>query len=243
MPKSEHQFDVEAETTNFVEELAGTLTAVLGEDVRPFDLDVREHEGQVRVAARTPDIGIPLTVEGREILRLTIVYRFTHDSRKAYLKTEKSSISVYPVDTATPLFRYDYLHDAGERIPAAHFNVHAHRDEALFALYVSSRERAKRRQRNAEDGIAAKLADVHFPVGGHRFRPCVEDVLEMLIVEFGVDKQPAWKAAINKGREAWRRKQLKAAVWDDPGAAREALEEFLRSGRPEQINEERLHAL
>jgi hypothetical protein len=31
------------------------------------------------------------------------------------------------------------------------------------------------------------MRELHFPVGGPRFRPCLEDVLEMLVVELGVD--------------------------------------------------------
>lgn len=244
LPTAEQEpFDIQQVAEEFVEELTGTLRDVLGGAVQPFELDFTEQNGEHRAAARTPKTGVPLSVGGRQILRLTVMYHLAHDSRRIYLKTEKSSVIVYPFGSATPLFHYDYNHDAGGKSPAAHINVHAHRDEALYALYLSDRGRGKRRQRDADRGTAAKLADIHFPVGGHRFRPCLEDVLEMLVLEFGIDKEPRWRDAVTRGRERWRRNQLKAAIWDDPAAARAALAEFDQSGRPEALNKSRVHAL
>ena len=60
-------------------------------------------------------------------------------------------------------------------------------------------------------------------MGGHRFRPCVEDVLNALVVEFGVDRVPGWERAVQEGREQWRRTQLRAAVRDCPEEAAVAL--------------------
>jgi len=61
-------------------------------------------------------------------------------------------------------------------------------------------------------------------MGGHRFRPCLEDLLHLLVTEFGVDQQQEWRAARQEGREEWRRLQLKAAVRDAPEEARRTLE-------------------
>lgn len=67
---------------------------------------------------------------------------------------------------------------------------------------------------------------IHFPLAGARFRPCLEDVIELLINEFGVNAQPGWQNAIRCGRIAWRHIQLAAAVRDDPETARSALQEL-----------------
>ncbi|MDQ1286067.1 MAG: hypothetical protein QG663_1493, partial [Thermodesulfobacteriota bacterium] len=49
------------------------------------------------------------------------------------------------------------------------------------------------------------FSSVHIPIGGTRFRPCIEDVLQMLISEFGVDRiDQTWREALDKGRTRWR---------------------------------------
>jgi hypothetical protein len=40
------------------------------------------------------------------------------------------------------------------------------------------------------------MSDLHFPVGGSRFRPSLEDVLDMLVRELGVDHEPGWRDAL-----------------------------------------------
>lgn len=70
------------------------------------------------------------------------------------------------------------------------------------------------------------IQDVHFPMGGHRFRPCLEDVLHMLIEEFGIDRQSETFQALEEGRIAWRRKQARSVVRDDPESAVNALRQL-----------------
>ncbi|WP_454050332.1 hypothetical protein [Cellulomonas sp. Marseille-Q8402] len=67
------------------------------------------------------------------------------------------------------------------------------------------------------------MSTLHFPLGGHRFRPAFEDVLEMLVREFGLDTRDGWEDAVRTGRERWRGTQLRAAVRDDPASAAAAL--------------------
>ena len=58
---------------------------------------------------------------------------------------------------------------------------------------------------------------MHFPVGGFpepdssvRFRPILEDFIEMLILEEMVDPREGWEAAVAKGWEAAVAKGRKA---------------------------------
>ncbi|KJL37751.1 hypothetical protein RS81_03509 [Microbacterium terrae] len=67
------------------------------------------------------------------------------------------------------------------------------------------------------------LAELHFPVGGERFRPSVEDVVEFLIRQCGVDHVSGWEEHIYEGRELWRRMQFRAVVRDLPAEAAEIL--------------------
>lgn len=68
------------------------------------------------------------------------------------------------------------------------------------------------------------MEEVHFPVGGSRFRPTLEDVLQLLIEEFGVTAKDHWQVALRERRSSWERKQLAAAVRDDPAQAIKTLE-------------------
>ncbi|MFC0247381.1 hypothetical protein ACFFIO_02585 [Citricoccus parietis] len=67
------------------------------------------------------------------------------------------------------------------------------------------------------------MQELHFPMGGHRFRPALEDVLEMLIDEFGIDNDQNAREALKRGRLVWRQTQTKSAVRDDPESAVEVL--------------------
>lgn len=70
------------------------------------------------------------------------------------------------------------------------------------------------------------LSTIHLPVGGERFRPCLEDFLQLLIADCGVDAVPGWEGAIESGRETWRRRQLKSVVRDIPNDAVAVLREL-----------------
>ncbi|MFG1653709.1 hypothetical protein ACGFIE_27625 [Micromonospora sp. NPDC049275] len=70
------------------------------------------------------------------------------------------------------------------------------------------------------------MAKFHFPLGGHRFRPCVEDVLQAVVEEICVDTVDGWRNAVDEGREKWRQLQLLAAVRDAPSLAARALNEL-----------------
>jgi hypothetical protein len=66
----------------------------------------------------------------------------------------------------------------------------------------------------------------HLPVGGRRYRPTLEDMVEFLITERLARPKRGWKRAIADGREEFRKKQLRAAIRRDPDTARDALEKL-----------------
>lgn len=70
------------------------------------------------------------------------------------------------------------------------------------------------------------MHELHFPLGGHRFRPCLEDVLQMLVEEFGIDTADGALDALAAGREKWRRHQTGAVVRDAPEEAVRVLREL-----------------
>ena len=88
---------------------------------------------------------------------------------------------------------------------------------------AGNNRRVDRRRADTADGSSMRPADLHLPLGGPRFRPALEDVLEMLVVEFAIDCSQGWRASLREGRSLWRDTQLRAAVADNPEAAVEAL--------------------
>jgi hypothetical protein len=202
--------------------------------------------GRVTVGVLDGDLNfrsIPLSVGGKERLRLLVKFYCCWDSGSDYLAVDESWFHTRVRDKDDPLFRYEYLRGASGRVPAAHIQMHAHRDEFVYLLMAGDRGRPKVRRRT---GVVPKLSEFHFPLGGHRFRPCLEDVLEALILEFGLDTRPGWRTAIQDGREEWRRIQTRAVVRDAPSEAVEALRELgwevTPPDKPLRDNRERLRA-
>lgn len=162
---------------------------------------------------------IPLKIDGRERMQLEVDYRLAWDSGGTFLKVTGSRVKVFSAHRSDPLWRVDYLQAATAK-PVAYLHVHAHRDEIVHLMAAGAKSPVRDRDR---EEFRYGLADLHFPLGGDRFRPCLEDVLQMLIREFGMDCAPQAMDAIDAGRQRWRDRQLMAAVRDHPEAAATAL--------------------
>lgn len=67
------------------------------------------------------------------------------------------------------------------------------------------------------------LERLHFPVGGRRYRPILEDVIEFLVTEQLADGREGWPDVIEAERREYRRIQLRAAIRRDPETARAAV--------------------
>jgi hypothetical protein len=126
---------------------------------------------------------------------------------------EESKFHLGVAGMPDPPFRFEYERGLDEDIPAAHLQIHAPRDETSFLMTRADKKRPKARRKTDRMGV---LSELHFPLGGHRYRPCLEDVLHMIILEFGVQTTRTWRAELNKGRAEWRRLQLQSAVHDAP---------------------------
>lgn len=70
------------------------------------------------------------------------------------------------------------------------------------------------------------MSALHIPVGGARFRPCVEDVIQFLIEECRLDAVPDYGQVLAAGRARWRRTQTKAVVRDFPDEAAGTLRDL-----------------
>lgn len=227
--------ELERASQEFAEELTSTVHAV-APDCEVFK--ARSVEGGKRFTVKQqPETGIPLLVNGEPLLMLKVNYRCAWDGEGTFMAIDKSSIGVFAAASEKqPLFRYEYERNAST-VPSAHIHIHAHRDAFTYVM-ARSGHGTRRGAARAQGSSVPVMQEIHFPVGGHRFRPCLEDVLEMLLDEFGVDGARDARVELKKGRMRWRQTQTKSVVRDDPQSAIAALEDLgydvtLRDGEAE----------
>jgi hypothetical protein len=68
------------------------------------------------------------------------------------------------------------------------------------------------------------LDKFHIPVGGRRYRPSLEDFIEFLHAERLLPTlREGWRELLAETRGDWLRRQLRAAVRNDPDSAAEQL--------------------
>lgn len=222
----------------FQTELSTTVNETLGREDALTNFLLRATETRVSLTTNRP---IELFIDGEHQLNLLITYWLSLSSDSQFLAVDTSSFKVLTLeenDQFGPIVTFDYMRQPrSSDVPTSHLNLHTQNDSTLRALALSgSSRRAKNRRRKAaksfDKGRSVRSphgaeGDIHIPLGGARFRPCLEDVLEMLIVEFGVDhNKNSWKRTLSEGRKRWRKHQLLAAVKDNPTTAAERLREL-----------------
>jgi hypothetical protein len=213
--------ELEPLVEDFAKEIADLLEATLkygddiGDDERTLEVKPRDVAGRLMIRSGSKEKlgGIPLYAAGKRVAKLEIEFRCDFDTSENYLAVRKSKIQVSSLKREEPLFRIDYVHEC-DYGPSAHWNIHAERGSLSAWLAQANPEHS------------SKLSKVHFPVGGSRYRPCLEDVLDLLIEEFHIDHLDTAPDAIAAGRERWRRKQVKVLVRDSPDDAVHALEKL-----------------
>lgn len=221
----------------FRNELSETLGMVLGPLSSANDFEIVSVRNRITIGPKNG--AIELTIDGEHRVNFVINYALSLSSDQAFLAVENSEFKVFPVASAQdksfgPIIAFDFLRDPNARdIPTAHLNIDSNNSSTLNILKEagnSRRTQARRRKvqgaghSNSFSNLHGTERDIHIPVGGSRFRPCLEDVLEMLIVEFGVDHSGRdWRNALAKGRKRWRERQLFAAITDNPQVAAEKL--------------------
>lgn len=160
---------------------------------------------------------LPVFVDGDHLADLGVSLYLDLDRSGRFLKTVRSDLVLHSVLDRTPLVRLDYRSDM-RSAPSAHWQIHAERGSFTHLLAHSHRHGRVNRPHD--------LSSLHFPVGGERFRPCLEDVLQFLVQECGVDHHDTWEAAVSAGRARWRQRQLRSTVRDLPAEAADALRDL-----------------
>ncbi|WP_345011147.1 hypothetical protein [Streptomyces shaanxiensis] len=155
-------------------------------------------------------------------LWMDVSFQLRLDAEREHLMVHKSFFGLFGAqDAKHGLFHYDYERDKADGYPDAHLQVDA--SSELFTTLNDPRR-----------DVGRSLAQVHFPVGGKRFRPCLEDVIEFLIVERLVDAKDGYEKVIEAGREGFRKNQLMAAMRRDPAT----VEAFVERYGPKRLRRE-----
>ncbi|QOR70293.1 hypothetical protein IM660_17075 [Ruania alkalisoli] len=206
--------DLAARSAAFAEDVQRLLDAVLPHDKRIISVEFAQRyvirpEGEGAYSQR-----IPLFIDGERYADLSFSLHQELDRRNEHLKTSRTDFAVYSSLDRQPLVRMEYRADMRSD-PVSHWQFHAERGAFTALLAMAHRH----------DRVSGPhdLSKVHMPTGGERFRPGIEDLLEFLVRECGVDAHPGWRQAVADGREAWRRRQLRAAVRDLQHEAAETL--------------------
>jgi hypothetical protein len=196
---------LEAASAKFATAIQATLDGVL-----PGEREI--------ISRRAPDLeryvvgaqdreGVPLLVGAEPLATLSLSMYLSLDRTGTFLKTVRSDMAVKSTLDRTPLIRLDYRADMG-RAPTSHWQVHAERG-AFSHLLARAHAVDPARVKKPHD-----LSSLHIPVGGERFRPCLEDLLQFLVQECGVDSKDGWLDVVERGRELWRHRQLRATIRD-----------------------------
>lgn len=206
--------DLASGARGFARELSATLNGTVTDGLR---LSVAMEPGGRAVVgnrvSRNRLIGDPvaLTVSRAPArVELSILHTLVLDERGRFLTTDKSHYVLQLADSEESIVTYDYTRNAPNEYPEAHLHLHGG---------VPAIEEMLKRCGRRKD----KCDDLHFPVGGRRFRPCLEDLIEFCILERLVTPRESWRSVLDESRDRFRERQLRAAVRRFPTVAADVL--------------------
>lgn len=209
----------------FVDTLNELVDGVLDTPAR-FETEFVSDPQQAIVRPPNPEAdkvpSIPLIRAGDDskspALFLGVTYKVAMDAKGAHLQVVTSTISLRVDVTGgqrvpRPLVRVEY--DRAQVRPgrtAAHVHLHANSPELAWVFGSGGQ-------------AAPDLHALHFPVGGRRFRPTLEEFLLFLDREsLFNDWKDGWKPKLIQSLEAWERLQARATARQFPEEAAGALE-------------------
>jgi hypothetical protein len=167
----------------------------------PVAARVRGHSVVVAAYNEYDDLtAVPLKINGEHRLDLRIEYWCRWGFTAQFLRVQESNFALMVAGLGEPLVRFEYVYE--RPVAPAHIQVHGESSALGYLLSWKSLTRPP------------KLQELHLPVGGRRFRPCLEDVVEFAIGDLGLDAQDDWQQRIEEGRRGWRKIQLAAAMRD-----------------------------
>jgi hypothetical protein len=217
-PLTSH-FDLRAYADSFAGELSDLLNHTVTDGIRITAVtDRKARQARVGLGVSANDLGdfrmIPLAIRKAPKLYLGMLYKITPDSAGRYPMVHSSVMFLSPDDDTggRVLLHYDYERDKKDGYPEAHLQICATSSawEEAIARYGSR---------------VRPLEKLHLPVGGRRFRPILEDLIEFLIIEKLAEHRSGWKDWVARGRDDFAERQLRAAVRRHPDVAISILRE------------------
>lgn len=151
---------------------------------------------------------IPLLIAGRTAATAVVRFSLSVESTTGRFVTETSQFRLAADTDRDPLVRLEYDR-AVTRAPVAHWHVHAERGAFTDVLAIAAATGRGRRE-------PSRISSVHYPVGGPRFRPSLEDFLLFLVEECGFDARPGWRTAVAEGQARWQSTQARLLAHDHP---------------------------
>jgi len=217
---------IDEQALRFAEGLTRTVRAICPE-APEFQVDITGEDPWRATVLPEEKAPIVLSIGGRELLDLVVAYSCSISSRHPFMLVESSEFKLRIHDGGEWLARLDYLHRPSASVPCSHLHVHAHRDAWTFIMSRDG-QGSKRRtvKRRGQAGKPPQISDIHFPVGGPRLRPTLEDFLTMVIEDLGVDHAPSAREELDRARARWRMEQTKAIVRSSSDLAAEVLREM-----------------
>lgn len=184
-------FNLDGEAYTFAERITDLLNGTVAVGVRITPVTSGSPPRAVLgygISARQLDnnLAIPLRVKPKARARafLAVSFRLRLDDESQHLAVVSSFVGLFADEALErALLSYDYERDKPDDYPEAHIQVRASSDDWTELL-----------------GDDEPLAKLHLPVGGRRFRPCIEDFLEMLIREGIAEGHDGWKKRVRDGR-------------------------------------------
>ncbi len=155
--------------------------------------------------------------EGLPRLMLKVEFHVSLDRQSEHLAVQQSTYGLWvrpnPTRKPVPVFRIEYERDARNK-PSAHIHLHAESVELGWVYGTAGLQ-------------LPRLHEIHFPVGGRRFRPTVEELLSFLDREnLFTDWLPGWRKVLAESLGDWNKRQTQATVRNNPEAAIEQLEKM-----------------
>jgi len=209
--------DLSARGRNFAKQIQDLLNKTVCDTAKVRSTDIPERQ-QVIVGTRLGDelpliaapVGIGLNRRKKPRVWLTVQYTcFLDNADYLTVYTSVFAVSASADDESMMLCHYDYEREK-DGYPAAHLQVAG--TSPGFAAVADLCDRKP-----------SDLKKLHFPVGGRRFRPCLEDVIEFMVGEGLAAGRRGWKAVVEAKREEFLENQLRAAVRRYPEVAIKVL--------------------
>lgn len=170
----------------FADEISDLIRATVKGISRDVEVTLADHERATIALVGTPRARC--LVAGRAAAEISVLIGCRVDSEGRYLAVTNSGFALYATLDRTPIVRLEYA-DTMRSAPSCHWQIHAERGALSHLLTLSRRQKPH------------MLSGLHFPVGGARFRPGLEDFLQFAIEECGLDAVDEYETALAAGRE------------------------------------------